>query len=201
MVNRFRGPGSSGFLRQANDYPERDGRLGPLQGESLPPTWNLNVNTAIPAIVRIPWRYENDHALSGTSQENPIGIDQIAPIVAIVNLGPAIAAKIMVGPSGFREPKVTVPIHAGPVKFQSYDLEFGGGVFEVKARSGILLSIQEPVHRADAYADAYRVRFLPHGFGRCHQSESFRSSGMTPNPILRRLQITGNGDGIPIGKG
>ena len=64
----------------------------------------------------------------------------------------------MKAPSGTVEAEVPVPSHTGPVKFQTLDLKFRRGIFEIVARSGILFPVEKPMHGINIHANINRVR-------------------------------------------
>ena len=89
---------------------------------------------------------------------------EIIPVVSVCNVAPAIAAEIVIAPVGTGGPKVTVPIDAYPIEFQSLHLKFRRCIFEIIARAGVVFLVQKIVNWINRHADIDRMRFQPHSF-------------------------------------
>ena len=66
---------------------------------------------------------------------------EIIPVVSVCDVAPAITAEIMITPVGAGGPKVTIPIDAHPVEFQSLHLKFRRGIFEIITGSRVVFLI------------------------------------------------------------
>src|SRR5271157_4508973 len=101
-------------------------------------------------------------------------------------------------PSGTSETQVAVPRHTGPVEFQTLHLKLRGGIFKVEAGAGIVLLVQEPMHRIYRYANVDSIRFKALSFGRSDHSITFRSSCVIANPLFGPRQVAGHNDRISL---
>src|SRR5438094_4998828 len=113
-------------------------------------------------------------------------------------MAPPIASKIMKAPSGTGETEIPVPGHTRPIQFQALHLKLRGGIFEIVARTRILLAVEKPMHRINVHANINRMRFETLCFRGGDESKPLSSSGMGANPLLGPTQIAGESNGITI---
>ena len=59
----------------------------------------------------------------------------------------------MVIPTRLGKTEVGIPSDTDPVKFEALDLEFSGGVFQVKAGARVAAFVEKPVNGIDFDAD------------------------------------------------
>jgi hypothetical protein len=77
----------------------------------------------------------------------------------LATLHQRLPTEIVIGPAAAVEAQVPIPGNAGPIKLEALDLEFCGRILEVKAGSGIVTIIQEPLHRVDIHSDVDGMGF------------------------------------------
>lgn len=102
--------------------------------------------------------------MPSASEQDTVRVAEIALVVEIRDTAPSIAAEVMIAPSRARETKVSIPVDAGPIQFQTLYLKLCGGIFEIVARPRILFFVEEPMYRINVYPNINRMRFKPLGF-------------------------------------
>jgi hypothetical protein len=55
-------------------------------------------------------------------EENPIGVEKIAPIFEASDIARAVATEVVMGPAGVGEAEVAIPGDTDPVEVQTLDL-------------------------------------------------------------------------------
>ena len=100
---------------------------------------------------------DEDHALTCTRQQNPVGIFQINLAIYLIDPIPTGAFELVVGPICTVEAKIAVPDNAGPIQFQTLYLKFGRDIFKVVGGTSVALAVEEPSNRVSLYSHINRV--------------------------------------------
>ena len=84
------------------------------------------------SVVRITFGDANDHALAGAGEEDTVGVKLVGAAFGNVDVLPTVGAEIEVLPAMAMEiiAEVAIPNEAGPIQFQTLDIELGSNVLE-----------------------------------------------------------------------
>jgi hypothetical protein len=108
-------------------------------------------------IHRIALGDKQDHALSGSRKQHPVGISEVALISDLSNLLPTITTETTKLPSVPGVSQVPIPGEQDPVQLQPLNNVLGSGVFKVVGRACILGPFQEPMDWVYLNADIDRM--------------------------------------------
>ena len=83
-------------------------------------------------VVRVAFGDADDHALTGSGEENTVGIELVGTTFRLVDVLPAVAAEVEMLPAVTLGviAEIAVPDQARPVQFEALDVEFRGDVLQ-----------------------------------------------------------------------